>query len=470
MNEKNEEHVIERAKNWQLVLFGMQSIANSLSNIFILIFFLVYHTNVNGLAAAIVGLLMTGAKMFAGLIDPIVGLIFEKIDFKYGKARLFIIAGNIIMNVCWVLMFFNITNINSAFKYIWIFIFYVLYIIGHSIMSIGFRAGWNIITKDAKQRATIPTIMQYISMPVIIIVGGFTPKALGVLGGFLNADAWLKLIAVYAIISIVCAMLSAISLTSTDKPESYENINIKSERYKLKDYSQIIKQSKPLQMLMLTFSIKKLAQTIISVITMYLYMYVIQDVEIIGIVSIVTLPFTLLFATLGGMLSRKFGLKKSLVIGSWGCIVAGIIAFIMFPTLPTGKGLLTASPAILLGGIIMLATVQPEAMISDVTDDYKWRTGKYIPGMVGTTFSFADKMVSSLGTTLVGFLLGVLGIKAGIEPNATIYWGILSFYIIAPILGHLVSILAMRSYEIDKEHMEKVQAALAQDKMVDSEE
>ncbi len=465
----NETQSMGRAKTWQLLLFSMQSIANNLPHIFILVFFLIYHTNVNGLAAAAVGILMTAARMFDGITDPIVGLVFEKINPKYGKARMFLIVGNIMLNICWVLMFLNITNISSALKLLWVFVFYVLYIIGYTIQGVGIRAGWNIITKDPKQRATLPIFAQYVSMPVIIIIGGFTPKVLGMLGGFFNADAWLKVIIVYALLSFICVVFTAVSLHDKDNADAYDDINLKTEKYKLKDYVNVIKQSKPLRMLVVAFSTNKLAQTITTAMSMYLYMYVIQDMEIRGIVSIASIPFTLIFATLGGMISRKAGLKKSLVIGSWVCIAAGIIAFIMFPLLPIGKGLITASPVILMSAVIMLATVQTNAMVSDVTDDYKWRTGNHVPGMVGTTFSFVDKMVSSLGTTLVGFLLAALGIKAGIEPNATIYWGILSFFIMAPILGHLASLWAMKYYEIDKAHMEKIQSELAERKLADSE-
>ncbi len=468
MNERDETQVVDRAKKWQLVLFCTQSIANNLPHVFILVFFMIYHTNVNGLAAAAAGILMTTARMFDGVLGPIVGLVFEKVNPKYGKARIFIIVGSIVLNISWVLMFVNITNVSGVLKLLWVIVFYATYVFGYATMGLGNRAGWNIITKDPKQRATIPTIMQYVSMPVIIIIGGFTPKILGMMGGFFNADAWLKLIIGYAIFSFVCAILTTISLYNKDNASAYDNIELKKEEYKLKDYMKVIKNSKPLQMVILAFSSKKLASTITSAMSMYIYMYVIQDVEIRGVVSIATIPFTLSFATLGGILSRKVGLKKSLVIGSWVCIASGVIGFIAIPLLPVGSGLLIVSPLILISGVYMLGTMQTNAMISDVTDDYTVKSGNYVPGMVGSTFSFVDKIVSSFGTTFLGFILAVLGIKAGIEVNPTIYWGLLACFIIAPILGHLASIFAMRYYEIDKEHMEKVQAALAERKSADS--
>ena len=48
-------------------------------------------------------------------------------------------------------------------------------------------------------------------------------------------------------------------------------------------------------------------------------------------------------------------------------------------------------------------------MIADCTDYEVARTGAYAPGIIGTIFSFVDKVVSSLSTTIVGFLLAGIG-------------------------------------------------------------
>jgi hypothetical protein len=33
-------------------------------------------------------------------------------------------------------------------------------------------------------------------------------------------------------------------------------------------------------------------------------------------------------------------------------------------------------------------------------------TGRYVPGMIATIFSFVDKIISSLASTIVGLMLG----------------------------------------------------------------
>ncbi len=79
--------------------------------------------------------------------------------------------------------------------------------------------------------------------------------------------------------------------------------------------------------------------------------------------------------------------------------------------------------------------------------------GKFVPGMIGTAFSFIDKAVSSLGNASTGIILGLLGFVSIEEtaPNATLFWGILIFYFAVPAIGHVCSVVAMKFYPITEE-------------------
>ena len=53
----------------------------------------------------------------------------------------------------------------------------------------------------------------------------------------------------------------------------------------------------------------------------------------------------------------------------------------------------------------------PIPMVADCSDYETYRSGKYIPGIMGTLFSLVDKLVSALGSTIVGFALAMIGIS-----------------------------------------------------------
>ena len=101
-------------------------------------------------------------------------------------------------------------------------------------------------------------------------------------------------------------------------------------------------------------------------------------------------------------------------------------------------------------------------MIADCTDYELYRTGRYIPGMVGSVFSFADKFVSSLSTFILGIALAIAGYgNATIIPD-TPATGTLRFTLLLCMFGipafcHVVSLISMRYYPLDGDMMMKIQ-------------
>ena len=54
----------------------------------------------------------------------------------------------------------------------------------------------------------------------------------------------------------------------------------------------------------------------------------------------------------------------------------------------------------------------PIPMVADCSDYETYRSGKYIPGIMGTLFSLVDKLVSSLSATIVGIAVSIIGISS----------------------------------------------------------
>ena len=51
-------------------------------------------------------------------------------------------------------------------------------------------------------------------------------------------------------------------------------------------------------------------------------------------------------------------------------------------------------------------------MVADCSDYETYRSGNYIPGIMGTLFSLVDKLVSSLSATVVGIAVSFIGSRA----------------------------------------------------------
>lgn len=168
-------------------------------------------------------------------------------------------------------------------------------------------------------------------------------------------------------------------------------------------------------------------------------------------------------AFIGVGIARKIGLKKNFVVGTAGSLIMLVILFIYRPD--ANAPWIWIILYIIQNCIVVFANGSVVPMLADCTDYETYRSGKFAPGMIGTMFSFIDKLLSSLSGLIVGIALAVAGVgHTTIVPNQSVGGNfdmiILACFCGIPILGHIASLIAMRFYELDAERMEEVQTEL----------
>lgn len=116
-------------------------------------------------------------------------------------------------------------------------------------------------------------------------------------------------------------------------------------------------------------------------------------------------------------------------------------------------------------GLTLVTSNVTNPMVADVIDYEMYRSGNYLPGLIGSLFSFADKFISSLGPTLVSVLIAMVGFGNQL-PDATTPFsnkllaiGLFGMYGMV-ILGLLVNLIAMRFYDLTPEKMVEIRQEL----------
>ena len=108
----------------------------------------------------------------------------------------------------------------------------------------------------------------------------------------------------------------------------------------------------------------------------------------------------------------------------------------------------------------------PIPMVADCSDYETYRSGKYIPGIMGTLFSLVDKLVSSLAQTLVAFIFLACAGLSDLPTDSTPYSGgikaaVIVMFCIIPMLAWAATLLAMKGYTLTGEKMKTIQAVNA---------
>lgn len=456
-----------QSKPYKIAMFVLNNSATNLP-LFLFGYYMYYTQNILGLSGVIVGMIATSRRIFDGITDPIIGFFLDKTDGKFGKFRPFMLIGNLIIISCMLAIFNTPHGLTENGRYIWTTGFYILYIIGYTFQTACTKGGQVILTNDPKQRplfSIFDTIYNTFIFTggIYILMNIFAPRFEN---GLVNSNLWTSFSITIAISSFICTILAILGIWEKDRTE-YFNLNT-GEKLKFKDYFEIIKNNRAIQMLIVAASTDKLAGTAMNIAAVYLFSNVLLDSKLQGNFSAITGIPIVIIGIIGLNFARKFGLKKMFVITTWLGMISTIIMYIL--GLMNGNITLFLVFMFLQKGFAAVSTPIVIPMIADVTDYEKYRTGRFVPGMMGTLFSFIDKLISSLATTVVGFCLAYAGVsKSIILPNTFVSEKfnhvILFAYCALPIFGYLASLIAMKYYELTKERMEEIQKELANKKV-----
>jgi len=103
----------------------------------------------------------------------------------------------------------------------------------------------------------------------------------------------------------------------------------------------------------------------------------------------------------------------------------------------------------------------PIPMVADCSDYETYRSGRYIPGIMGTLFSLVDKLVSSLGSTIVGVAVAAIGIATlpdGNTPYADGMHGVvIVLFCVVPMIAWIATLWAMKGYTLTGARMKEIQ-------------
>ena len=463
-----------RAKSWQIAFFAMNNSATN-AYMFLMTFISYYATGIAGLGVAIIGIISTAIRLWDGVTDPIVGFFIDRTNGKFGKFRPFMVLGNIILAVMSLVIYSTVHLVPQNFRLIYYILMYALYIIGYTFQTACTKAGQACLTNDPAQR---PVFTLWDSIFGCIVWAVLPMIASGPLfnkhGGF-TEGYFIEFTIMTIVISAIMTLLAVIGIWSHDRTE-YFGAGSDEQKLGFKDYVNVLKGNRAIQMLIVSAASDKLAANVKSnsVLMAVLFGVLIGNYSMYGTASaLVTIP-TVIAATLGTAYAAKKGMKKALVNYTLlDMVIAGIMFVLVVYSYATGTHMGSGVLSIVFLGLYVLLTCSESLsggivipMIADCADYEAARSGLYVPGMMGTLFSFVDKLISSLATTIISLGLVAIGYTTtqpgpDAEMTSGLFVFLLVMYFAMPFLGWIANLIAMKFYPLSKEKMAEVQAQVS---------
>ncbi len=480
-----------RAKFYQLALFPMNNGATNVYFVLILSYIATFGNKVLGLAMVFASFMVTGMRVFDAITDPIIGALMDKTNGKFGKFRPFMVIGNITMAISVILLYMVTPIIPKDVMWLRYTVFialYAIWVLGYTFQTSVTRSAQPVLTNDPKQRplfTVFNTIGSLVGMGVMQFVGPILAGD-GFAGDY-NASWFRIMTPIGVVVSILLTILAIVGIWEKDN-EKYFGIGGKQENVKISEYISIIRANKPLQRLMVAGGGCKLALAIATNVTVLIMLYSCLMGNYDGLylpMMVLGYVFSAPFFLLTVRTSQKHGQKRSLmtyVAVALICYIGVLVLLVLWKqgnpafNLTVYEGTLFKSDFkfninlytilfILFFGVgygaYYSTADMPIPMVADCADYETYRSGKFIPGIMGTLFSLVDKLVSSLSATVVSLALLFINVR-DLPTKETAYvdgmnWVVIALFCIVPMVAWLLTLLAMKGYELDGKRVKTIQ-------------
>lgn len=465
-----------RAKTWQIICYACNGLVAM--SVYSLIGMASYSASIGyGITTAAVGVILTCSRILDGITDPLLAFVYDRVNTRFGKLRVLMVAGYLIEAAALYGMF---TGFSSKGLGLPVFaLLYVLYVIGYTVTNMTAQTIPAILSNDPTQRPTIgvwSTVFNYLvpmAMSMIMNV-----VLLPMFGGAYNQAFLSAACAITLVVAAIGMVLVCLGVSAYDKPETFMGTK-KTEPLKMKDIVEVLMHNKPLQCYIASNASDKLAQQVGSqaIINTLFNGILIGNMGLATILTVISMVPSIFFAAFGAKYVGKHGSKKGIV--TWSCVSMAVtvllVAFFILVD-PARIGVM-GSPSmivyviltLLLNGSNMCITTSNTSYMADAVDFELDRSGRYIPAVVSGTYSLVDKLITSFAAVIATGAVALLGYTTTMpqptDPCTTpIFWMTLFLKFGLPIIGWIVTLVAMRSCPLTKEEMVRVQKRIAEKK------
>ena len=491
-NEQTANTGVNRAKLYQLVLFPLNNGATNVYYVLILSYIATFGNNVLGIATVFASVMVTGMRVFDAITDPIIGALMDRTNGKLGKFRPFMIIGNAVMALSVIVLYMITPSIPADLewlRYAAFIILYAVWVIGYTFQTSVTRSGQTVLTNDPKQRPLFTIFNTVGSMAGMGLMQFLAPIVRSNVADYDSANFYAFLTPIGIIVSIILTILAIIGIWEKDNAKYFGLGGSTQEKVKISEYLEIIKNNNPMQRLMVAGAGCKLALSIATNVTVLCMLYgcmmgnydgLYLPMMVLGYVC--SVPFFLLTVRTSQKEGQKASLMKYVSV-ALVCYV-GVLALLLLWKQGNPAWNLTFLSE---GGItINLYTIlfiiffgigygayystadMPIPMVADCSDYETYRSGKYIPGIMGTLFSLVDKLVSSLSATVVGIAVSVIGLEnlpvAETPYSAGMNWVVIVLFCVIPMVAWAATLLVMKGYELTGPRMKEIQEVNAKRK------
>jgi glycoside/pentoside/hexuronide:cation symporter, GPH family len=419
---------------------------------------LIFYTDTFGISAAAAGTIMLIARFWDMISDPIMGIIADRTNTRWGKFRPYILWMALPYSVLAVLAF-TTPDLGPTGKIIYAGVTYFLLMTVFTAINLPYSSLGAVMTSDSYERAGLNSYRFIFAFIGQFIVSGTALTLALYFGKGDNAKGYQYTLILFSIISFILFMITFKTTKERVQPPKAQKESLK------EDFRNLFK-NKPWVILFFVGIISFIMFAIQNLSIAYYFKYYIgkeENVQLFNVIGTVALIVAIPFSK---PLAKRFGKTK--------CISREFAAFGVFFIMLYLPGVSNITTIYVLN-ILAKMSYAPAVpllwtMLADTADYSEWKTGRRATGLVFSAASFAQKAGWGIGGALAGWLLAIFKFVPNAEQTETAITGIKLMISVFPGILYMSCAILLYFYTIDHKTCMIMQKELEDRKRNDAEE
>ena len=381
-----------------------------------------FYTDTFGLTAAQAGTLFLVVGLSAAAINPIMGIIADRTNTKWGKFRPWLLWTAVPFGIIGILTF-TTPNFSPTGKLVYAWVTYVLLRVIYVINNVPYASLTGVITGDPDERTSLSSYRQIFANTAGFIVQGLAIPLRDFFGHGDNAKGFQFTMGLFSILSVVFFIVTFATTKERIQPDPKQKSSTR------QDLADLIKNG-PWVALFLVTTFYFIAISMRSGVMLPFLKYVAGDEKLFSWFNGFGLTALLVGVAVSNALSLRMG-KRNLFILSMTLTTIFNVSLLFLPA--------TATVPIFASEILRQFAFGWScpilwAMIADVADYGEWKTGRRATATVTAAVVFALWAGLALGGAISGWLFSAYGYVSnavqtesslqGIRLTASVYSGL----------------------------------------------
>jgi melibiose permease len=380
----------------------------ALYNTYLLVFF----TNALGLSdfeLIAIGVVITIARVWDAVNDPIMGIIIDNTKSKFGKFKPWLITGAVLSGIFIFSLFQDYQLTGWAFVSLFAFL-YILSGMTFTMNDISYWSMYPSFTTDPQERESIGSLARIFASLGMFLVIAFVPIIYQNYGGG-PKQAFFLIALVIALIFIASQFVVFFGV----KEQHNEIIHVVQEKTKIKDLIKIIFKNDQLVVIIIAILLFNTGYFITTALGIYFFDYDFnryggfEFMIFSGILAISQLSALALFPVLAKKTTRKNIFKMAIIM-----IVVGYLLF-----MSAGYILPKSMIVIGLAGLVLFSgqgfiQVLVLVMLADTIEYGQWKLGTRNESVVFAINPFVTKLATAFQTAVVAATLAFSGLNRNV--------------------------------------------------------